>query len=38
MRASRIAIRVGAAVYGVIVVYHLAFLTHLVLHWPAAFR
>ncbi|MCP3140747.1 DUF5658 family protein [Pyxidicoccus xibeiensis] len=38
LRASRIAIRIGAAVYGIIVVYHLAFLTHLVLHWPAAFR
>ncbi|MFP2930354.1 DUF5658 family protein [Pyxidicoccus sp. 3LG] len=37
LRASRIAIRVGAAVYGIIVVYHLAFLTHLVLHWPGAF-
>ncbi|MCE9668054.1 DUF5658 family protein [Myxococcus stipitatus] len=34
MRASRIAIRVGAAVYGIIVIYHLAFLTHLVLQWP----
>ncbi|NMO23419.1 hypothetical protein HPC49_51175 [Pyxidicoccus fallax] len=38
MKASRIAIRAGAVVYGIIVVYHLAFLTHLVLHWPGAFR
>lgn len=36
MRASRIAIRAGAVVYAIIVVYHLAFLTHLVLHWPFA--
>lgn len=34
LKASRIAIRLGAAVYAVIVVYHLAFLTHLVMHWP----
>lgn len=38
LRASRIAIRAGAVVYGIIVVYHLAFLTHLVLHWPGAFH
>jgi hypothetical protein len=38
LRASRIAIRAGAVVYGIIVVYHLAFLTHLVLHWPMAFH
>jgi hypothetical protein len=38
LKASRIAIRAGAVVYGIIVVYHLAFLTHLVLHWPQAFR
>jgi hypothetical protein len=37
LKASRIAIRAGAVVYGIIVVYHLAFLTHLVLHWPSAF-
>lgn len=36
LRASRIAIRAGAVVYGIIVVYHLAFLTHLVMHWPGA--
>jgi Domain of unknown function (DUF5658) len=36
LTASRIAIRAGAVVYGIIVVYHLAFLTHLVLHWPVA--
>jgi hypothetical protein len=34
MRASRLAIRAGALVYAVINVYHLAFLTHLVRHWP----
>lgn len=38
LKASRIAIRAGAVVYGIIVVYHLAFLTHLVLHWPQAFH
>lgn len=38
LTASRIAIRAGAVVYGIIVVYHLAFLTHLVLHWPVAGR
>jgi hypothetical protein len=38
LRASRIAIRAGAVVYSIIVVYHLAFLTHLVLHWPQAFH
>ncbi|MCY1021470.1 DUF5658 family protein [Pyxidicoccus sp. MSG2] len=38
LKASRIAIRAGAVVYGIIVVYHLAFLTHLVLHWPGAFH
>lgn len=38
LKASRIAIRAGAVVYGIIVVYHLAFLTHLVLHWPSAFH
>lgn len=37
LRASRIAIRAGAVVYALIVVYHLAFLTHLVLHWPTLF-
>ncbi|MBJ6761977.1 hypothetical protein JGU66_14475 [Myxococcaceae bacterium JPH2] len=35
MKASRIAIRAGAIIYAIIVVYHLAFLTHLVSHWPA---
>ncbi len=34
LKASRFAIRLGAAVYAVIVVYHLAFMTHLVMHWP----
>jgi hypothetical protein len=34
MRASRLAIRAGALIYAVINVYHLAFLTHLVRHWP----
>ncbi|WP_164013660.1 DUF5658 family protein [Pyxidicoccus trucidator] len=38
LRASRIAIRAGAVVYAIIVVYHLAFLTHLVLHWPFLFH
>ncbi|MBZ4418993.1 DUF5658 family protein [Myxococcus sp. RHSTA-1-4] len=38
LRASRIAIRAGAVVYAIIVVYHLAFLTHLVLHWPSALQ
>ena len=36
LRASRVAIRAGAVVYTIIVVYHLAFLTHLVLNWPFA--
>jgi hypothetical protein len=34
MTASRIAIRAGALIYAVINVYHLAFLAHLVRHWP----
>jgi hypothetical protein len=34
MRASRLAIRAGALIYAVITVYHLAFLAHLVRHWP----
>ena len=34
LRASRLAIRAGALIYAVINVYHLAFLTHLVRHWP----
>ena len=34
MRASVLAIRAGAIIYAVINVYHLAFLTHLVRHWP----
>lgn len=34
LRASRLAIRAGAVVYAIIVVYHLAFLAHLVSHWP----
>ncbi|CAM3530122.1 DUF5658 family protein [Corallococcus sp. BB11-1] len=34
LKASRIAIRAGAVVYAIIVVYHLAFLAHLVSHWP----
>ena len=34
LRASRLAIRAGAVIYAVINVYHLAFLTHLVSHWP----
>ena len=34
MAASRIAIRAGALIYAVINVYHLAFLAHLVRHWP----
>ncbi|MDC0709237.1 DUF5658 family protein [Stigmatella sp. ncwal1] len=34
MRASRLAIRAGALIYAIINVYHLAFLTHLVRHWP----
>lgn len=34
MRASVLAIRAGAVIYAVINVYHLAFLTHLLLHWP----
>jgi hypothetical protein len=34
MRASVLAIRAGAVIYAVINVYHLAFLTHLVRHWP----
>ncbi|WP_404363794.1 DUF5658 family protein [Corallococcus coralloides] len=34
LKASRFAIRAGAVVYAIIVVYHLAFLTHLVSHWP----
>lgn len=38
LKASRIAIRIGAAVYAIIVVYHLAFLTHLVLHWNSLLR
>lgn len=35
LKASRLAIRAGAVVYAVIVVYHLAFLAHLVSHWPS---
>ncbi len=38
LKASRVAIRIGAAVYAIIVVYHLAFLTHLVLHWNSLLR
>ncbi|RKG81162.1 MULTISPECIES: DUF5658 family protein [Corallococcus] len=34
LKASRFAIRAGAVVYAIIVVYHLAFLAHLVSHWP----
>jgi hypothetical protein len=34
MRASRLAIRAGAVVYAIINVYHLAFLAHLIRHWP----
>jgi hypothetical protein len=34
MRASRLAIRAGALIYAVINVYHLAFLAHLLRHWP----
>lgn len=34
LRASRLAIRAGALIYAVINVYHLAFLAHLVRHWP----
>jgi hypothetical protein len=34
MRASRLAIRAGALIYAIINVYHLAFLTHLIRHWP----
>lgn len=34
MKASRLAIRAGAVIYAVINVYHLAFLAHLVRHWP----
>lgn len=34
MRASRLAIRAGAVIYAVINVYHLAFLAHLLRHWP----
>ncbi|MFL5350301.1 MAG: DUF5658 family protein [Hyalangium sp.] len=34
LRASRLAIRAGALIYAVINVYHLAFLTHLLSHWP----
>ena len=36
LRASRLAIRAGAIIYAVINVYHLAFLTHLLNHWPPA--
>jgi hypothetical protein len=34
LRASRLAIRAGALIYAIINVYHLAFLAHLVRHWP----
>jgi hypothetical protein len=34
MRASRLAIRAGAVIYAIINVYHLAFLAHLLRHWP----
>lgn len=34
MTASRMAIRAGALIYAVINIYHLAFLTHLMRHWP----
>ncbi|HLL06417.1 MAG TPA: DUF5658 family protein [Myxococcaceae bacterium] len=34
MRASVLAIRAGAVIYAVINVYHLAFLTHMLHHWP----
>jgi len=34
MRASVLAIRAGAVIYAIITVYHLAFLTHMLHHWP----
>jgi hypothetical protein len=34
MKASRLAIRAGAVIYAIINVYHLAFLAHLMRHWP----